>query len=48
VGLAGFVSVRTISSGKFAVHVELKSVQSWKFPRPMSGAAKGVFTISYQ
>jgi outer membrane biosynthesis protein TonB len=26
----------------------LKSVQSWKFPRPMAGAAKGVYSISYQ
>ena len=26
----------------------LKSVQSWKFPKPPSGAAKGVYTISYQ
>ena len=26
----------------------LKAVQSWKFPKPPSGAAKGVYTISYQ
>lgn len=26
----------------------LRSVQTWKFPRPMSGAAKGVYSISYQ
>jgi TonB family protein len=26
----------------------LKSVQSWKFPKPPSGAAKGVYSISYQ
>ena len=26
----------------------LKAVQSWKFPRPPSGSAKGVYSISYQ
>ena len=26
----------------------LKAVLGWKFPRPPSGAAKGVYTISYQ
>ena len=26
----------------------LKAVQSWKFPKPPSGAAKGVYSISYQ
>jgi TonB family protein len=26
----------------------LKTVQSWKFPRPPTGAAKGVYSISYQ
>jgi eukaryotic-like serine/threonine-protein kinase len=26
----------------------LKSVQGWKFPKPPSGAAKGVYSISYQ
>ena len=26
----------------------LKAVQSWRFPKPPSGAAKGVYTISYQ
>jgi len=26
----------------------LKAVQSWKFPKPPSGSAKGVYSISYQ
>jgi TonB family protein len=26
----------------------LKAVQSWKFPKPWSGSAKGVYSISYQ
>ncbi len=26
----------------------LKAVQSWKFPRPPLGSAKGVYSISYQ
>ncbi len=37
----------TIKNPKVAGCI-LKSVQSWKFPRPMAGAAKGVYTISYQ
>ena len=26
----------------------LKAVQSWKFPKPPTGSAKGVYSISYQ
>jgi len=26
----------------------LKAVQSWKFPKPATGSAKGVYSISYQ
>ena len=26
----------------------LKAVQSWKFPKPPAGSAKGVYSISYQ
>jgi TonB family protein len=26
----------------------LKAVQTWRFPKPPSGKAKGVYTISYQ
>jgi len=26
----------------------LKAVQSWKFPKPPSGSAKGVYSINYQ
>ena len=26
----------------------LKAVQSWKYPKPPSGSAKGVYSISYQ
>jgi serine/threonine-protein kinase len=37
----------TIKNPKVAGCI-LKAVQSWKFPRPPSGAAKGVYTISYQ
>lgn len=37
----------TIKNPKVAGCI-LKSVQSWKFPRPMAGAAKGVYSISYQ
>ncbi|NVB77109.1 MAG: TonB family protein, partial [Kofleriaceae bacterium] len=37
----------TAKSPKIAACI-LKAVQSWKFPRPPSGAAKGVYTISYQ
>jgi serine/threonine protein kinase len=37
----------TIKNMKAAACI-LKAVQSWKFPKPPSGAAKGVYTISYQ
>jgi TonB family protein len=26
----------------------LKAVQSWKFPKPPTGSAKGVYSINYQ
>ncbi|HEX5059061.1 MAG TPA: protein kinase [Kofleriaceae bacterium] len=37
----------TIKNPKVAACI-LKAVQSWKFPRPVAGAAKGVYSISYQ
>jgi len=37
----------TIKNPKAAACI-LKAVQSWKFPKPPSGAAKGLYTISYQ
>lgn len=37
----------TIKNPKVAGCI-LKAVQSWKFPRPAGGTAKGVYSISYQ
>ena len=37
----------TIKNTKVAVCI-LTAVRSWQFPKPPSGAAKGVYTITYQ
>ena len=37
----------TIKNMKVAACI-LKAVQSWKFAKPPTGAAKGAYTISYQ
>lgn len=37
----------TIKNTKVAACI-LTAVRSWQFPKPPSGAAKGVYTITYQ